>query len=107
MLAVLRVMTMAMAMSALTGRHGGATFLTELAPLGVHASRDFGDVWNDVGTKPHRVRGAGLAYIDGLGSGPAQPTEQRADGQRQPTNKMGDSHQFLPGLKRSFAPSGK
>jgi hypothetical protein len=94
---------MSMAVPDMTpARHGDATFRTDLSPLPTHARRDFRLVWNEIGTKPHRIGRAGLADIDTLGTGFIQTAEQCADRQRQPADKMYCSHSFLPGLKKLF-----
>lgn len=84
------------------GRHGAATFRTDLSPLPMHARRDFRLVRNEIGTKPHRVRRAGLADIATLGTGFIQAPEQCADRQRQPADKVYCSHSFLPDLQKLF-----
>jgi len=87
---------MSMAVPDMTpARHGDATFRTDLSPLPTHARRDFRLVWNEIGTKPHRIGRAGLADIDTLGTGFIQTAEQCADRQRQPADKMYCSHSFL------------
>lgn len=73
-------------------RHGAATFLTELSMLRRHAGGDFWYVRYELGTQPHGVGRAGLAYIDGLGARPGNATAKCADRQRQPANQMYASH---------------
>jgi hypothetical protein len=92
LLAVPFVMDMAMPVPTMTVRHGAATFRTEFTPLGVHASRDFRHVGNEVRTKPHRVGCAGLAGIDGLSPGTVKSTAECTGRQRQPANEMYGSH---------------
>src|SRR5271166_5908266 len=78
-------------------RHRQAASRTELAVLGVHASRDLRHVWDEFGAQPHRIGCASLAgLIAALGSGWVEGSKKCDDRQRQPANEThGPQHMFL------------
>jgi len=98
-------MDISVVLDAAAACHRDATFLTELCPLRAHADSDLRHVWDEIGTKPHGIRRARLAGIDGLRPGAIKAAERQTDRQCQPANEMYDSHELLfPGLRSSPAP---
>jgi hypothetical protein len=56
--------------------YGGAAFCAQLPALSHHARSGFPPVRDEFGTKPHRIRRAGLLHIDTLGTGPIEAAEE-------------------------------
>jgi hypothetical protein len=78
--------------STMPAGHGHSARRAQLAPLSHHAAGDFRDVRDEIGTKPHSVRGAGLARLRCalLGGGAAN-------------SRGGDCNQQKPGWQYSPA----
>jgi hypothetical protein len=82
--------------------HGHPAGRTQLPPLGHHAAGDFRDVGDEIGTKPHSVRGAGLARLRGalLSGGAANShggdcDEQKPGWQYGPASEVQSTQHFI------------
>lgn len=90
------------AASTMPAGHGHPARRAQLPPLGHHAAGDFRDVGDEIGTKPHSVRGAGLARLRcALLSGGAANShggdsdEQKPGWQYSPASEVQSTQHFI------------
>jgi hypothetical protein len=75
------VIMFGMRRAATPGAHGCEALLTKLPAFRQHARFNPVRVRNEFGAQPHRIRRAGLAYIDALGSGSIESPQKGTDRQ--------------------------
>jgi hypothetical protein len=97
---MMMVMVVAVALgisgSPMPGTYRRGTFGTELPAFRKHAPLDLVRVRDEVGTQPHRIGRAGLAYIDAgfLGSGAMESAQKRTNRQSEPADETHKTHGF-------------
>ena len=79
--------------------HGQPTFGGDVPNLRLHTGRGSRHVGNDISTKAHRIRGAGLARRVALCDRTVRATGQRTDQQCKRASQMDNTHVVTPILR--------